>query len=54
LQFDGEQPDNPLSPSSDALEPGTCLGRWLLLRLIGRGGMGEVYEAGHALTLTSA
>jgi serine/threonine-protein kinase len=32
---------------SDALAPGTWLGRYQIIRLIGRGGMGCVYEAVH-------
>ena len=33
--------------ASDALAPGTWLGRYQIVRLIGRGGMGCVYEAVH-------
>ena len=46
-----EQPPNSapeISPASDLLAAGTLLGHWRVLRLIGRGGMGEVYEAGRA------
>ena len=34
-------------PGDKALEPGTMLGNYKILRLIGRGGMGAVYEAEH-------
>jgi serine/threonine-protein kinase len=34
--------------SAESLKPGAALGDWRVLRLIGRGGMGEVYEAERA------
>ncbi len=46
-----EQPPGPAAETSAAyglLPEGTILGHWRVLRLIGRGGMGEVYEASRA------
>jgi serine/threonine protein kinase len=38
---------DPLAGGFDALPSGTMLGRYEIRRLIGRGGMGSVYEALH-------
>jgi hypothetical protein len=38
-----------VSGAADDLANGTRLGAWRILRLIGRGGMGDVYEAARAL-----
>ncbi|MGQ0836370.1 MAG: protein kinase domain-containing protein [Gammaproteobacteria bacterium] len=46
-----EEPADPphgATPASETLEPGARLGAWRVVRLIGRGGMGEVYEAERA------
>src|SRR5260221_11017910 len=43
----GEVDEQPLQ--REALEPGTCIGSWRVIRAISRGGMGAVYLAGRLI-----
>jgi serine/threonine-protein kinase len=45
--FEHRDPDDSLDDSLNELPPGKFLGRYQITRLIGRGGMGCVYEAVH-------
>jgi eukaryotic-like serine/threonine-protein kinase len=44
----GAAPPDPYLEAAEGMQPGSRLGAWRIVRLIGRGGMGEVYEAQRA------
>src|SRR5258708_13255237 len=48
----GEVDEQPLQ--REALEPGTCIGSWRVIRAISRGGRGAVYLAERCLALGGA